>query len=50
MLTRKDIIEELPFGNVVVLIELSGDDLLAALENGVSQIEDGAGRFPRSPA
>ena len=47
VLTRKDIIRELPFGNVVVLIELSGDDLLAALENGVSQIDDGAGRFPQ---
>ena len=47
VLTRKDIIRELPFGNVVVLIELSGNDLLAALENGVSQIEDGAGRFPQ---
>jgi 5'-nucleotidase / UDP-sugar diphosphatase len=47
VLTRKDILMELPFGNVVVLIELSGADLLAALENGVSQIEDGAGRFPQ---
>ena len=47
VLTRKDILSELPFGNVVVLIELSGADLLAALENGVSQIEDAAGRFPQ---
>ena len=47
VLTRKDIIRELPFGNVVVLIELSGNDLLAALENGVSEIEDSAGRFPQ---
>jgi 5'-nucleotidase/UDP-sugar diphosphatase len=30
-----------------VLIELSGADLLAALENGVSQVEDTAGRFPQ---
>jgi 5'-nucleotidase/UDP-sugar diphosphatase len=30
-----------------VLIELSGADLLAALENGVSQVEDMAGRFPQ---
>ncbi|MGI9435202.1 MAG: 5'-nucleotidase C-terminal domain-containing protein, partial [Geminicoccaceae bacterium] len=30
-----------------VLIELNGADLLAALENGVSQIEDKAGRFPQ---
>ncbi len=46
-LTRKDILTELPFGNVTVLIELSGKDLLAALENGVSRIEDKAGRFPQ---
>jgi len=47
VLTRKDILSELPFGNVTVLIELSGADLLAALENGVSQIEGTAGRFPQ---
>ncbi|NQW00064.1 MAG: 5'-nucleotidase C-terminal domain-containing protein [Rhodospirillales bacterium] len=46
-LTRKDILGELPFGNVTVLIELSGADLRAALENGVSKIEDKAGRFPQ---
>jgi 5'-nucleotidase / UDP-sugar diphosphatase len=47
VLTRKDVLTELPFGNVTVLLELSGADLLAALENGVSQVEDGAGRFPQ---
>ncbi|MEZ5933431.1 MAG: 5'-nucleotidase C-terminal domain-containing protein [Alphaproteobacteria bacterium] len=46
-LTRKDILTELPFGNTAVLIQLAGADLLAALENGVSQIEDSAGRFPQ---
>ena len=46
-LTRKDILTELPFGNTVVLMELSGADLRAALENGVSRVEDGAGRFPQ---
>ncbi len=46
-LTRKDVLTELPFGNVVVLVEISGADLRAALENGVSQVEDGAGRFPQ---
>ena len=45
VLTRNDVLTELPFGNVVVLIGLSGADLLAALENGVSEIEDDAGRF-----
>ena len=45
-LTRKDILTELPFGNVAVLLEISGADLLAALEEGVSLVEDVAGRFP----
>ena len=47
VLTRKDVLTELPFGNVTVLMELSGADLLESIENGVSQIEDGAGRFPQ---
>jgi 5'-nucleotidase/UDP-sugar diphosphatase len=44
-LTRRDILTELPFGNVTVLTELPGSQILAALENGVSQVEKGAGRF-----
>lgn len=47
VLTRKDILTELPFGNVTVLVELKGEDLLSALENGVSQVEQKAGRFPQ---
>jgi 2',3'-cyclic-nucleotide 2'-phosphodiesterase (5'-nucleotidase family) len=46
-LTRQDILRELPFGNIGVLLELSGSDLLAALEHGVSQVEAKAGRFPQ---
>jgi 5'-nucleotidase / UDP-sugar diphosphatase len=46
-LTRRDILQEMPFGNPGVLVELSGADLLAALENGVSQVENKAGRFPQ---
>jgi 2',3'-cyclic-nucleotide 2'-phosphodiesterase (5'-nucleotidase family) len=46
-LTRRDILRELPFGNVGVLLELSGATLLTALEHGVSQVEDKAGRFPQ---
>lgn len=46
-LTRKDILTQLPFGNVAVLADVTGADLLAALENGVSQVEDSAGRFPQ---
>ena len=49
-LTRKDILTELPFGNTTVLIELSGADLKAALENGVSRVEDVNGDSPKSRA
>ncbi|MBW3097914.1 bifunctional metallophosphatase/5'-nucleotidase [Pseudohoeflea coraliihabitans] len=45
-LTRKDVLSELPFGNVTVVTELPGSQILAALENGFSQVETGAGRFP----
>lgn len=44
-LTRKDIFSVLPFGNVVITIELSGADLLAAFENSVSSVENVSGRF-----
>ncbi|MCB2109779.1 bifunctional metallophosphatase/5'-nucleotidase [Albidovulum sp.] len=47
VLTRRDILTELPFGNVTVVTELPGSQVLAALENGVSQVEKGAGRFPQ---
>ena len=46
MLTRRDILSELPFGNKTVVLELTGRDVVAALENGLSKIEEGAGRFP----
>jgi len=45
-LTRKDVLTELPFGNLTVLLEISGADLRTALEEGLSQVEDLAGRFP----
>jgi 5'-nucleotidase/UDP-sugar diphosphatase len=47
VLTRKDILSELPFGNVTVVTEVTGKALRDALENGFSQWEDGAGRFPQ---
>jgi 2',3'-cyclic-nucleotide 2'-phosphodiesterase (5'-nucleotidase family) len=46
-LTRRDILTELPFGNSTVLLELKGSDLLEALENGVSRVEERQGRFPQ---
>jgi len=46
-LTRKDVLTELPFGNKTIKLELGGGDILAAIENGLSQVETGAGRFPQ---
>lgn len=45
--TMGDVLTVLPFGNLISTLELSGADVVAALENGVSQVEDGAGRFPQ---
>ena len=45
-LTRRDIQSELPFGNKTISIEVTGADIVAALENGFSAIEDVSGRFP----
>lgn len=47
VLTRRDILSELPFGNVTVLLQMDGATVREALENGVSRIEDGGGRFPQ---
>ena len=46
VLTRRDIQAELPFGNKTVVLEVTGQDIIDALENGFSQVENGAGRFP----
>jgi len=45
VLTRRDIAMELPYRNQVILIEVTGKQLLAALENGLSQLELLRGRF-----
>ena len=46
-LKRSDIYAELPFGNHVAMIEISGKDLKAAIENGLSLLPQPAGRFPQ---
>jgi len=45
-LTRRDILTELPFGNRTMLLKVTGQVIFEALENGVSKVEDAAGRFP----
>ena len=46
VLTRHDILTELPFEDLTVVLQVTGHDLVAALENGLGKIEEGAGRFP----
>lgn len=46
-LTRRDILTELPFGNRTVKLAVTGDMIRAALENGVSDVANAAGRFPQ---
>ncbi len=46
-LTRRDLLEALPFGDKVVVLELDGATLRAALEHGVGLAERLAGRFPQ---
>lgn len=45
--TFGEVLSVLPFQNTLSTFEAKGSTILAALENGVSQIEDGAGRFPQ---
>lgn len=45
--TMGEVLTVLPFQNTLSTFEISGQGLLEALENGVSQAEEGAGRFPQ---
>ena len=45
-LTQGHILTELPFGNPTVVLEVTGHEIVKALENGLSMIGEGAGRFP----
>jgi len=46
-ITLGQAMEVLPFGNYLVVLSLIGEQIIAALENGVSQVEKTAGRFPQ---
>lgn len=45
--TMGEVLSVLPFQNTLSTFQVTGQTLIDALENGVSQIEDGAGRFPQ---
>ncbi len=51
-ISRGDVLTVLPFGNSIITLDVKGTNLLAALENGVSQVSvdspaSGGGRFPQ---
>lgn len=45
--TMGEVLTVLPFQNTLATFQLRGSDVVGALENGVSQVEEGAGRFPQ---
>ena len=45
--TMGEVLSVLPFQNTLSTFEVTGDVIVAALENGVGQMEEGAGRFPQ---
>jgi 5'-nucleotidase len=46
-ITMGEVLTVLPFSNTLATFQISGADIVASLENGVSQVADIAGRFPQ---
>jgi DNA-binding beta-propeller fold protein YncE len=46
-ITLGTLMELQPFGNYLVVFNLRGEQIIAALENGVSKVEEVSGRFPQ---
>ncbi len=46
-ITMGEVLTVLPFSNTLATFKINGAGVVAALENGLSQIEDIAGRFPQ---
>lgn len=46
-LTWRDVLTELPFNNMTLVLGVTGDQLWSALEQGFSEAEDETGRFPQ---
>lgn len=47
LITRGQVLAVLPFGNVVVTLQITGAELKTMLENGVSLMPSAQGRFPQ---
>ncbi|MEM7489637.1 MAG: 5'-nucleotidase C-terminal domain-containing protein, partial [Pseudomonadota bacterium] len=46
-ITMGEVLTVLPFQNTLATFTATGQEIVDALENGVSEIEEGAGRFPQ---
>lgn len=46
-ITLGDLLTVMPFGNNLSALKMTGQEIIAALENGVSGVESGEGRFPQ---
>jgi 5'-nucleotidase/UDP-sugar diphosphatase len=46
-ITRRDVLEEVPFNNRVVTVDLTGAALRRAIEHGLAQLPGAGGRFPQ---
>ncbi len=47
VVTMGEVLTVLPFQNTLATFQLSGKDIVASLEGGVSEIEEGKGKFPQ---
>lgn len=46
-ITLGHLLTTMPFGNNLSALKMTGEEIIAALENGVSGVESGEGRFPQ---
>jgi 3',5'-cyclic AMP phosphodiesterase CpdA len=46
-ITMAEVLTVMPFGNSLKVLELTGEQIVQALENGVSKVENVDGRFPQ---
>ncbi|MEF2967161.1 5'-nucleotidase C-terminal domain-containing protein [Paenibacillus sp. M1] len=46
-ITLGELLTTMPFGNNLSALKMTGTEIIAALENGVSGVENGEGRFPQ---
>lgn len=46
-ITMSEVLTVLPFQNTLATFQLTGAEIVEALESGVSQVEEGKGRFPQ---